>query len=306
MATNALSKIGIKCGAIERSKSQMTRWMSILLLGAGFALANPADLDRARKLFAHAQYREVIAALAPQSNTGGAPVLELIGKSYFMTGDFKKSAEFFERAVNADSDSSTLHHWLGKAYGRRAETSNPLFAPGLASKARQSFEKAVALDGKNIEAINDLFSYYLEAPGFLGGGLDKAAQLASRIEAVDPIEYQYAMAQLASKRKEFNQAEMHLRRAADLAPRQVGRIIDLARFLSERGKHQESETVFARAEKVAPNTPRLLFERANNYIRAKKNLDEAKALLERYLRSPLSPDDPPRAEAEKLLKQAGA
>ena len=276
------------------------------MLTVGLALASTTELERARKLFAHAQYREVITALASESKTDQAPVLELIGKSHFMMGDFKKSAEFFERAVAAGPDSSRLHHWLGKAYGRRAETSNPLFAPGLASKARQSFEKAVSLDGKNIEAINDLFSYYIEAPGFLGGGLDKAAGLTKRIEAIDPVEYHYALAQLAEKRKEFNQAEMHLRRAVDLAPRQAGRIIDLARFLSQHGKHQESEKVFEQAEKVAPKAPRLLFERASNYIRAKKNLEEAKALLEQYLRSPLSPDDPPRAEAEKLLKQAGS
>jgi hypothetical protein len=30
----------------------------------------------------------------------------------------------------------------------------------------------------------------------------------------------------------------------------------------------------------------------------------AKSLLERYLKAPLTVDDPPRAEAEKLLRQA--
>jgi len=282
----------------------MRRWLPVLLLCASLAGAQPAELEQAQKLFARADYRAVIATLAPFAKQSNPAVHELIGKSHFILGDYKKSAESFERAVAAQPDSSVLHHWLGKAYGRRAETSNMLLAPGLASKARQSFEKAVALDGKNIEAINDLFSYYLEAPGFLGGGLDKAAELAKRIEAIDPVEYHYALAQLAERRKEFKTAEMHFRRAADLAPRQVGRIIDLAKFLSRTGQHQESETIFAQAEKVAPNEPRLLFERANNYIRAKKNLDQARLLLERYLKSPLTPDDPPRAEAERLLKQA--
>jgi Flp pilus assembly protein TadD len=283
----------------------MIRWTPVLLLLASLAFADPTDLERARKLFARAQYRDVVTILTPLAKDGGAPVNELIGKSQFIIGDYKKAVEAFERAVASQPDSSALHHWLGKAYGRRAETSNMILAPGLASKARQHFEKAVALDGRNIEAINDLFSYYLEAPGFLGGGLDKAGELAKRIEALDAVEYHYAMARLAEQRKEFRNAEMHLRRAVDLAPRQVGRIIDLAGFLSRNGRHQESESVLAQAEKVAPNEPRLLFERASNYIRAKKNLDEAKALLERYLKSPLTPDDPPRAEAERLLKQAG-
>ena len=89
-----------------------------------------------------------------------------------------------------------------------------------------------------------------------------------------------------------------------MAPKSVGRAIDLARFLSKQGRVQESEVVFAQAEKINPNSPRLMFERASAYVRAKKNLDMAKQLLERYLQSSLTPDDPPRAEAQRLLRKA--
>lgn len=277
----------------------------ILFSALTLSAADPDTLDRARRHFARGQYREAVDALGKAASTG--PEHELAGKAHFMMGDYKKAVESFERAAAAQPGSSGYHHWLGKAWGRRAETSNPLLAPGYASKARQNFEKAVALDGKNLEAVNDLFSYYLEAPGFLGGGLDKAARLATAsIQPLDPIEYHYAMAQVSEKRKEFKTAEMHFRRAYELAPRQAGRIIDLAKFLSRQGRHQDSEVLFEQAEKVAPNEPRLLFERASNYIRAGRNLDHARNLLQRYLRSPLTPDDPPRAEAERLLKQAGA
>jgi tetratricopeptide (TPR) repeat protein len=230
----------------------------------------------------------------------------LLGKSYFLLGDFKKAADAFERATAIDPKSSVYFHWLGKAQGRRAETSSPFTAPAYASKARQAFERSVELDGRNLEAINDLFSYYLEAPGFLGGGLNKAADLAKRIQAIDPVEYHYALAQIADKRKDYRTAESHFRSAFELAPRQVGRIIDLAKYLSTHGKEQESDVLFAQAQKMAPNEPRLMFEQANHYIRTKRNLAAAKLLLEKYLKSPLSADDPPRAEAEKLLKLASA
>jgi len=89
-----------------------------------------------------------------------------------------------------------------------------------------------------------------------------------------------------------------------MAPKSVGRAIDLARFLSRQGRLQESEVVFAQAEKISPNEPRLLFERASAYVRAKQNLGVAKQLLERYLQSSLTADDPPRSEAQRLLRQA--
>ena len=278
--------------------------LSIICVLLAPAVFGAGEVDKARQLFARAQYREVLQVLNSYKDTSDPSVFEWTGRAWFMLADYKKAAEAFEKAVALRPQDSRLHHWLGKAYGRRAETSNPLSAPILAGKARQSFEKAVALDPKNGEALNDLFSYYLEAPGFLGGGIDKAAALASRIEAIDKAEYHYALAQVADKRKEFKTAEFHFRQAFEMAPKQVGRAIDLARFLSRQGRVQESEAVISQAEQISPNVPRLLFERASLYIQARKNLAAAKALLQRYLSSPLTPDDPPRAEAERLLKQA--
>lgn len=277
-----------------------------LLVSVSFlAAAGQTGLDRARALFERTQY-EVALKIASGLNLNQAAVQELIGKSYYMTGDFKKATDAFQKAVALDGRNSVYYHWLGRSWGRRAETSSLFTAPGYASKARQAFEKAVELDGSNTEAVNDLFEYYLEAPGILGGGLDKAAALAQKIRALDPVEYHYAMAQIAERRKDARKAEQHFRTAMQMAPTQVGRAIDLAKFLARHGRYQESEAAFAQAEKIAPDSPRLLFERANAYVKAGKNLDAARELLQKYLRSPLSPGDPPREEALKLLKEAGA
>ena len=234
-----------------------------------------------------------------------AATFDLIGRNYYMQGDFKKASEAYEKAVALEPTNSSYEHWLGRAYGKRAETSSPLTAPGYASKTRHHFEKAVALDPRNQEAASDLFEYYLQAPGFLGGGLDKADAIAKQIAGQDPVEGHWAKARIAEKRKEFGQAEEQLRRAAELAPQQVGRVVDLAKFFAKRGRYQESEQKFSEAERLAPGNPKLLFERASTYIRTGRNIEQARELLKRYLGAPLSPDDPPRLEAEKLLKEAG-
>ncbi|HKR32046.1 MAG TPA: tetratricopeptide repeat protein, partial [Terriglobales bacterium] len=79
-----------------------------------------------------------------------------------------------ERAANLDPKNGSYQLWLGRAYGEKAEHSSWLSAIGLAKKTRIAFEKAVQLDPRNIEAHSDLSEYYIEAPGFLGGGTDKA------------------------------------------------------------------------------------------------------------------------------------
>ncbi len=284
-------------------KRKMIRIAGAFLLILPLLAQTPAELAQARKLYSYTDYDgslKILQAIQPKT----APVYELIGQNQYMLGDYKKATENLEKAVAAEPDNSDYVLWLGRVYGRRAETSSPFTAPGNANKARQYFEKAVQLSPRNKEALSDLFEYYLEAPGFLGGGLDKAGAIAGQIAALDAVEGHWAQARLAEKKKEFGSAEQHLQRAAEMAPQQVGRLLDLAKFLAKQGRYQESEQKFKSAEELAPNSPNLLYTRADTYIREGRNLDTARELLRRYLQAPLTPDDPPRAEAEKLLKKA--
>ena len=274
-----------------------------LLFGLAFAAwAGVADLEQARKLYRLTEYEQSLAILQaiPQKD---AEAYELLGRNYYMMGDFKKATDSLERAESADPHNSQYALWLGRAYGRRAETSNPFSALGHASKARQYFEKAVDLDPRNIEALNDLLEYYMEAPGFLGGGFEKAKATAARIAQVDQAEGHYAQATLLEKRKEMASAEEHLRHAIELAPHQVGRFIDLARLLAKQGRYQESDQSFARAEQIAPDSPKLMYAKADVYIKSGRNLEVAKNLLKRYLSATVTPDDPPKSDALKLLRQ---
>jgi tetratricopeptide (TPR) repeat protein len=274
------------------------------MIAAALAMA-ASPLDRARELYNRTDYQAALALLRPMPQKD-ADAYHLIGMCYYMEGDPKRAGDFFEKAVELRPGESDYRLWLGRAYGRRAETSSFLTAPGYAAKARDNFEKAVQLDPRNVEAISDLFEYYLDAPGILGGGWDKAATLASRMAELNPAEGHWAQSRLAEKRKEDRTAEEHLRRAIDLAPRQAGRVIDLAKMLAKAGRYQESEEAFRRAESITPGAPRIMFARASVYIQSGRNLDVAKQLLKQYLQSPLTPNDPPRKEAERLLRRVSS
>ena len=113
-----------------------------------------------------------------------------------------------------------------------------------------------------------------------------------------------ALAQIAERQKEYEMAEKQWRRAVALAPKQVGRLVDLAKFLARRGKYPESEGAFQQATKVEPNSRLVLYARAEAYVETNRNLETARDLLQQYLRSPLTPDDPSREEARQLLKRA--
>ncbi|HEX4810622.1 MAG TPA: hypothetical protein VH325_16920 [Bryobacteraceae bacterium] len=259
------------------------------------------SLQKAEDLYQHTDFEGSLAVLNKHSNDAATNFL--MGRDYFSLGQFKKAADTLEQAAAEDNRSSEYQDWLGRAYGRRAETSNPLMAPGFASKARQAFERSVELNPKNSDALSDLFDYYLEAPGFLGGGYDKAMTVADKIAVIDPSEGYFAKARLAQKRKDLQQAELHLRQAVALAPRQVGKLLELAKLLSREGRTQESDAMFKHADEISPNTPSVWFTWADTLIKEKRNLPEAKTLLQKYIQAQITPDDPPKSQASKLLKQ---
>ncbi|MEZ5352811.1 MAG: tetratricopeptide repeat protein [Bryobacteraceae bacterium] len=283
-----------------------TRFPAAAILTVTVAIATaapPSTLHRARQLYRNTDYRAALALLEPGKSRDPETLL-LAGQAAYGLGQPKQASDYLEKAAALDPRNPAIHHWLGRSYGRRAETASFLTAPGLASKCRREFEQAVDLGHSpgNLEAMADLMEYYLEAPGFLGGGRDKAAAMANRIAQADPAEGEFAWARIAEKDKNLPEAEKHWRRAVELEPDKPERIADLARFLARNGRFDESDAQFDKALRIAPDKPALWFARAETWIESSRNPEPARRLLELYIAShALTPDDPPRDQARRLI-----
>jgi tetratricopeptide (TPR) repeat protein len=286
-----------------RKLRMYTAVLSFLLAVFTARAVNANDLERAKDLYQRTEYWQVVRLLGTGPDLN-AEAYELIGRAYYHLDDYKKATEYIERATELDPKNSGYYDWLGKVYGKRAETSSFVTAWSYAGKCRRNFERAVELDPKNIEAIDDLFEFLLNAPSIVGGGTDKAAAVAERARDLDPAKYHSLEARLAEKQKDFPREEKHLLTSLVIAPLHLGRILDMAEYLARRGRYEESEAMFERAEKIAPQNAELKFERAKTYVETGRKLDEARKLLLEYLNSSLTPDDPPRSDAERLLQQA--
>ncbi|SRR5579884_700731 len=288
-------------GAAVLRRSGLAGIAVTVFCGAGLLIAQ--GLGQAEDRYQHADYLASLALL--NKGTQDAPTNFLIGRNYFMLGDWKQATAFLQKASEQQPANSEYMDWLGRVYGKRAATGNVLMAAGFAAKARDCFERAVELNPKNSDAVSDLFDYYLNAPGFMGGGYEKAVAISNRMAVIDPPEGYSEKAKLAQRRKEYAAAEANLRRAVAARPGEVGHLLALAKFLAEQGRTQESDEAFCSAEKLAPNAPRVWYERAGVLIQQKRELNEARSLLQKYLGAAITPDDPPKQEAMRLLKQAG-
>ncbi len=106
------------------------------------------------------------------------------GIAAYQENRYREAAKSFKEALRQAPDDSSLHHWLGKSYGRIAENGNWLQAMSYSKKTLRQFRRAVELDGANRDALRDLADYLEKAPRFLGGDKKEADALLRRLAAM--------------------------------------------------------------------------------------------------------------------------
>ena len=161
---------------------------SIILLGLLFPqfLLSQSSLEVGITAFQNGDYKE---ATKHFEQAGDEPEAHFyLGRIAFLDDDYSKAISWIEKAKKTEPDSSKYYMWLGHSYGRKAQNSAKIRQPFLAKKSLSNYEKSVEIDPTNIEARNSLIEFYLQAPGFLGGGTDKAYKQAEEIEKLDPLE----------------------------------------------------------------------------------------------------------------------
>lgn len=270
--------------------------VALLFAAAAIGAADPAALQ----LLSMGRMNDVISALV---NREDAESYNLLSRAYYATERWDDAVKNGERAVALRPGDSNFHLWLGREYGEKAADSNPLAAAGLARKAKTEFEHAVKLDPTNVAAHADLAEYYVEAPGIMGGGTDKARDQALQVQKYDPATAHWVLARVAEKEKRFDDAEREFHLAIDSAKNPAQYWLNLASFYRERERTDEVEKAVQKAI-AQPNAPaETYYDSAEQLLRAGRNYPLAAEYLKKYLASDGLVEDAPAFRAHYLLGQ---
>jgi len=223
----------------------------------------------------------------------------LLCRAYFMLEEWDRAISACERATSLDPRNSQYFMWLGRVYGEKADRAGFFSAAGLAKKVRSSFERAVELDPRNWEARTDLAEFYLEAPGIVGGGKDKARAQAEAIEPLNPAMAHWVLARLAEKNNDAAGAEREYRAEIAASQSSARSWFDLAAFLRHNHRLDEMDEALRRLESSPVDRPDALMDAASILLRAERDFPLAVSLLRRYLASPV--EAAPAFKAHDLL-----
>ena len=238
----------------------------------------------ARKLLNDGKVDEAVARLQQNLEaTNDAESNNLLCRAYYSVGQWDAAIKHCEHAVKLAPNNSRYHLWLGRAYGLKAERSSWFTALRLAGRTRENFETAVQLNADDAEARSDLAEYYIEAPGIIGGGKDKAHKLMKEIEVKDPKTAHWIKARIFEQDKHFDQAEAEYNAEAASASDSSQPWMDLAEFYRNAKRYDEMEAAIHKALTAKQKHGQLYFEAADNLQRANRNLPFAIELMGRYL-----------------------
>jgi tetratricopeptide (TPR) repeat protein len=249
--------------------------------------------EEARKFF------EPYAAKNPKD----ADAAFYLGRTLFALRQNDKAIEQLEKAAALAPNRSDVQVWLGRAYGQAALRANVLRQAGLASKTRTAWEKAVALDANNLEARDLLIQYYITAPGFLGGGVDKARAEAAEIQKRDAARGHQALATIALSQKEPATAERELKAAIQEAPANPRPRLLLGLFYQDQQKWEAAFEALEALLKADPDNWDALYQIGRAGALSGKRLDRAEECLKRYFGHTPGPEQAPLANAHFRLGQ---
>jgi tetratricopeptide (TPR) repeat protein len=281
-----------------QSKFVTALFSCVLLALSALASAAPTATD----LLSAGRVDEAVRSLNQQvqSNPGDAQAYHLLSRAYFHLKKWDQAISYGEKAVQLNPNNSNYYMWLGRAYGEKADEVNFLSAAGLAKKIRANLEKAVEVDGNNVAARTDLAEFYIEAPGFMGGGTDKAAVQAERLAQLDAAKSHWVNARIAEKQKDPATAEREYFAAIKASPT-ADNWLSLASFYRRQNRMTDMENAVNKAMSSEMKQSNSLFDAATLLLRAGRNLSGAAGYVRQYLSLPTQNEEAPTFEAHYVL-----
>jgi len=286
-------------------------YLTILLMAsaamAATSVKQDADLEAGRRAYEASDYAKAIQSLqaAAAKNPQNGDVHLLLAKSYLEMEQLDAAIRSAERAVAIDPQSSQYHEWLGKAYGEKAD--KVVWPPtriSLAKKAGKEFEAAVQFDTKNFSARQALIEFYCKAPGFVGGGEEKAPPQIQQLAEMDVTEGHYAKGNCRRQKNDLAAADQEFTKALESEPKSAELIYDIGDYAVKRRQPDRLLAVASAGERVAPGDPRRRFYRGVALVLKKENPAEAERLLRDYAQeAPLRTGYPRPAAAHTWLGQ---
>ncbi|MCL4540436.1 MAG: tetratricopeptide repeat protein [Bacteroidetes bacterium] len=248
-------------------------------LGSGQTL-----VDKSVKLFNEGNYREATGLLqeALRQNPKNDSAYYYLGMIN-MNDSYDKAIEYLKKAVELQYGNAKYHLMLGNAYGVKAQKAGIFSKFGAAKDCLSEFETAARVDPKYIDARRSLVEYYLQAPGIMGGSVDKAVTQSDTILMLDRYAGYLTKARISEYQKRQKDTEGDYLQAIAVDPRKTPAYRGLWWFYVSNKDEVKADAVLARAVKAVDDKSEIYYWAGLYYVQV-NNLEKAKDMFHHALK----------------------
>lgn len=262
-----------------------------------------SSLDKGKRLFEQGKYAEATGILDAVDEDDGnyAAAQYYLGRIAFADKKFDDAADYFEEATESkNGEVAEYYTWLGDTYGTIAGQANILRQGMLAPKMKAAWEKAIALDSKNLGARLSLIQFYTQAPSLMGGSMDKAKEMARQIKTFNAVQGHRSMGNLFVREKNMTAAEGEFIEMVKLDPNTLS---ILGNFYMSTKAYDKSFALFDEALRKNPLDMAAAYQLGRTSAVSGQRLDDGEAHLLKYLAYTPKPNEPSHAGANMRLAQ---
>jgi tetratricopeptide (TPR) repeat protein len=265
-------------------------------------MSNSKEKKMEITLLSHQRVPLAMLAVFAAAPLFAQPTLIEQGRAAIGRGDSDAAIGLLEKAVAQSPNSAEAHFYLASAYGSKVQESGLFGAAKYASKLKDEFERAVALNPKYVEARYGLVQVYAAAPGVMGGSFDKAFEQAKEIKALDPIFGHRAYAFIYTQQKKPDLAKKEYADAIREQPDSPKAHTYLGQYLVNTGKdYPAAFAEFETALKLDPNSMAAFYQIGRAAGLSNTNLARGEEALKKYVAYVPKENEPPLANAHYHL-----
>jgi len=182
------------------------------------SVSTPGDFDKAVKCYQSgdlSQAKSLFEKLVAD-NPKDVKSIEFLGDIEGRRRSWDRALVYYGRLRKLNPSEANYCYKYGGALGMKAKESNKFTALSLIGEVRSSFEKAIQLNPRHIEARWALIELYLQLPGIVGGSEAKASRYAEELLKISPVDGYLAKGRIAEYFERYPTAERYYQKAVDI------------------------------------------------------------------------------------------
>lgn len=198
--------------------------ITLLFLVFPMLIFSQADFEKGEKLFREGKFTQaqVFFDAALKSNPSDLKTIEYLGDIAGHQKSWDLAIGYYKKLKQLKPLEANYYYKYGGALGLKAKGVNKFKALGMIGEIKESFEKAIQLNPKHIEARWALVMIYIQLPGIVGGSESKAIQYSNELLKLSPVDGYLSRGQIDEYFERYTLAEEQYKKAIAAGSTKMG------------------------------------------------------------------------------------